>query len=62
MIFIAFTGMLGFLKKVTSGKSGTETPITPMPHTPRGDSFSYTPVIKASARKNEDGVFSLQKK
>ncbi|XP_021964039.1 mucin-17 isoform X2 [Folsomia candida] len=54
--------MLGFLKKVTSGKSGTETPITPMPHTPRGDSFSYTPVIKASARKNEDGVFSLQKK
>lgn len=61
-IFRNFAGMLGFLKKVTSGKSGAETPMTPVCHTPGGDSFSYTPIIKGSARKGEDGGFSLHKK
>jgi len=53
--------MLGFLKKVTSGK-GSETPI--VPSTPGLDSFTHTPVIKNSSKKKsaEENLFSMYKK
>lgn len=58
--FLLILGVLGFLKKVASSKSGD----TPVAQTPVDFSdFTHTPVIKSGKRRClDENIFSLQKK